>query len=100
MHLLSIGLTAGNNDNEPRFSFDREPWSVLAKTLVLRPRNTDEVNGIVRQSNLFHIAHLLRPSNWTRQQTMEWLERNPVRDNAEFQGTKKLDSAMCWKGEE
>jgi hypothetical protein len=31
---------------------------------------------------------------------MEWLERNPVRDNAEFQGTKKLDSAMCWKGEE
>jgi hypothetical protein len=85
LHLLSIGLTADNNDNEPLFSFDREPWSVLAKTSVMRPRNTDYVNEIVRRANLFHIVPLPRPSNWTRERTLEWLDRNPVRDEVDIE---------------
>jgi hypothetical protein len=37
LHLLCIGLTADNNNNAPLFSFDREPWSALGKTSVVRP---------------------------------------------------------------
>jgi len=37
LHLLCIGLTADNNDNEPLFLFDQEPWSVLAKILDVHP---------------------------------------------------------------
>jgi hypothetical protein len=84
LHLLSIGLTADNNDNEPLFLFDRAPWSVLAKISDMHPWTTDYVNEIVRRANLYHIALLPRPSNWTREQTMEWPERNPVRDLADI----------------
>jgi hypothetical protein len=85
LHLISIGLTADNNNNEPLFSFDQEPWSVLAKTSVIHPRNTDYVNEIVRRAKLFHIVPLPRPSNWTRERTLEWLDRNPVRDEVDIE---------------
>jgi hypothetical protein len=77
LFLLSIGLM--NYNNEPLFSFEREPWSLLPKT-SLRPRSIEYVNEIVRRANLFSITPVPRPNNWTRVQTMEWLEQNPIRN--------------------
>lgn len=83
LYLLSIGVRDSNN--EPLFSFEREPWSLLPKTSIMRPRNTDYVNEIVRRANLFEIVPVPRPSNWTRLQTSEWLHRNPVRDEKDIE---------------
>ena len=78
LFLLCIGLR--NHDNEqPLFSLESEPWSLLPKTTILRPKNSDYVKEITRRATLFNIAPLPRPSNWTRVQTLEWLEQNPVR---------------------
>jgi hypothetical protein len=74
LFLLSIGLM--NQNNEPLFSCEREPWSLLPKNF-LRPRSKEYENEIVRHANLFSIMPVPRPSNWTRAKTMEWLERNP-----------------------
>ena len=41
LHLMSIGVSADNNNEEPLFSFEREPWSLLPKTVGMRPCNTD-----------------------------------------------------------
>jgi hypothetical protein len=71
LYLLSIGLM--NHNNEPLFSFEREPWSLLPKT-SLRPRSNEYVNKIVRRANLFSITPVPRPNNWTRVQIMDWLE--------------------------
>jgi len=38
------------------------------------------VREITRRARLFNIAQIPRPSNWTRGQTLEWLEQNPVRE--------------------
>ena len=83
LYLLSIGVRDSNN--EPLFSFEREPWSLLPKNSIMRPRNTDYVNEIVRRANLFEIVPVPRPSNWTRLQTSEWLHRNPVRDEKDIE---------------
>ena len=78
LFLLSIGLM--NHNNKPLFSFEQEPWSLLPKT-SLRPRSNEYVNEqIVRCANLFSITPVPRPNNWTRVQTMEWLEQNPIRN--------------------
>jgi hypothetical protein len=69
-----------NHNNKPLFSFEQEPWSLLPKT-SLRSRSNEYVNEqIVRCANLFSITPVPRPNNWTRVQTMEWLERNPIRN--------------------
>jgi hypothetical protein len=44
------------------------------------PRNSDFVSKIARRVKLLQIVPVPRPSNWTRVQTMEWLDRNPVQD--------------------
>ena len=84
MYLLCIGLNY-DGGNEPLFSFEREPWSLLSKTSFPRPKNTDFVKEIGRRASLFNIAPVPRPSNWTRGQILDWLERNPVRDNADIE---------------
>ena len=61
----------------PLFSFEHGPWSLLPKTL-LRPKNIDYVKEIARRSSQYNIQPIPRPSNWTRVQILEWLERNPV----------------------
>ncbi len=82
LYLLCIGLNY-NCGNEPLFSFEREPWSLLSKTSFPRPKNTDFVKEIGRRASLFNIAPVPRPaSNSTRGQILDRLERNPVRDNA------------------
>ena len=51
---MSIGVSADNEDEEePLFSFDCEPWSLLPKTVGMRPRNTDYVKEIVRRADYF-----------------------------------------------
>jgi hypothetical protein len=83
LYLLCFGLL--NRDNEPLFSLEKEPWSLLPQTSFLRPKNIDYVNEIARRANLLNIAPAPRPSNWTRVQILEWLERNPVSDSADIE---------------
>ena len=75
LFMLSIGLRF---NDQPLFSVDDEPWLTLPKT-VLRPRNNDFVNEVLRRAKDMNMNPLPRPSNWNRLQTMEWLERNPLR---------------------
>ena len=85
LFLMCIGLNR-KGGNEPLFSFEREPWSLLPKTTsFVHPKNTDFVNKIGRRGSLFDISPVPRPSNWTRGQTLDWLERNPVCDNADIE---------------
>ena len=78
LFLLCIGLKF---DDEPLFAVDDEPWSTLPRT-VLRPRNNDFVHDFFRRARHWNMNPLPRPRNWNRQQTMEWLERNPVSTDA------------------
>jgi len=80
LYLMSIGLQC---NDVPLFSFETLPWSLLPKT-SLRPKNTDYGKEIARRATLFKISPAPRPSNWTRQQTIEWLQQNPVRENADI----------------
>jgi hypothetical protein len=80
LYLLSIGLK-GNNG--PLFSLEQEPWSLLPKN-SLRPKNNDYVKEITRRSKAYSIQPMPRPSNWTRQQITDWLERNPIHDVADI----------------
>jgi hypothetical protein len=47
LYLLSIGVR--DNNTEPLFSFDKEPWSHLPKTSFMCPRNSDFVSKIARR---------------------------------------------------
>jgi hypothetical protein len=80
LYLMSIGL---NGDNGPLFSLEEEPWSLLPKN-ALRPKNNEYVKEITRRSKHYDIQPIPRPSNWTRQQIMEWLERNPIHEVADI----------------
>ncbi len=87
MYLLCIGLNQSNSIHqqaEALFPFKTEPWSLLPKTLM-RPKNIDYVNEIVRRATLFNISPIPRPSNWNKVQKMEWLERNPIRDGGDIE---------------
>jgi hypothetical protein len=81
LYLLSIGLKGSNNG--PLFSLEQEPWSLLPKN-SLRPKNNDFVKEITRRSKAYNILPMPRPSNWTRQQITDWLERNPIREAADI----------------
>lgn len=87
LYLLCIGLMHCNHNNEeqPLFSFEQEPWSVLPKHSFLRPKNPDYVHEIRRRAKLFSIAPEPRPSNWSRVQILEWLERNPIQNAADIE---------------
>jgi hypothetical protein len=81
LYLMSIGLNGDNNG--PLFSLEEEPWSLLPKN-TLRPKNNEYVKEITRRSMLYDIQPIPRPSNWTRQQIMEWLESNPIHEVADI----------------
>jgi hypothetical protein len=73
------------NEEQPLFSFEQEPWLHLPKNSILRPKNTDFVHEISRRAILFNIVPVPRPpSNWTRVQILEWLERNPIHNVADI----------------
>jgi hypothetical protein len=74
LYLMSICL---NGENRPLFSLEQEPWSMLP-TNALCPKNNEYVKEITRRSKLYDIQPIPRPSNWTRQQIMEWLKCNPI----------------------
>ena len=63
LHLMSIGVSADNKNVKPLFSFECEPWSLLPKTVGMRPCNTDYLKEIVRQAELFHVVPVPLPSN-------------------------------------
>lgn len=85
LYLLCIGLNCNNGGNEPLYSSERKPWSLLPNTSFLQPKNTDFAKEIGQQADLFNIIPLPRSSNWTQGQRLEWLERNPACDNAEIE---------------
>jgi hypothetical protein len=71
---MCLGLThRTNNDSEeqPLFSFEQEPWSMLPKNSLLRPKNSDFVHVVTQLTHLFNIVPVPRPSNWSRAQVME-----------------------------
>ena len=80
LYLMCIGLSS---DNGPLFSLEREPWSRLPKS-SLRPKNNDCVKEVERRSKQYNIQPIPRPNNWTRQQIVEWLERNPICEPADI----------------
>jgi hypothetical protein len=82
LHLLCIGL---NHNELPLFSFDNEPWSRLPKTSVVRPQNSHLVKEVSRRAELYNITPVPRPHNWTRGQSMEWLQQNPVCGGADVE---------------
>ena len=86
LYLLCIGLVHRNDSNEeqPLFSFEQEPWLHHPKNYYVRTKNTDFVHEISRQAKLFNIVPVLRPSNRTRVQILEWLEQNPIHDVADI----------------
>jgi hypothetical protein len=78
LYLLCIGMTTANdNGNAPLFSFDEEPWLSLPKT-DFRPRNNDFIREVLRRASALKVDPMPRPSNWTRVQNIEWLERYPI----------------------
>jgi hypothetical protein len=85
LYLLCIGLNRPGNTNEPLFTFETEPWSLLPKTSMVRPRNVDYVNEIMRRATLLSIVPIPRPKHWTRVLTMEWLQENPIRHKADIE---------------
>ena len=54
LYSMCLGLThRTNNDSEeqPLFSFEQEPWSMLPKNSLLRPKNSDFVHEITRRTS-------------------------------------------------
>ncbi len=45
LYLMCIGL---NHNGLPLFSFDNEPWSLLSKSLLVRPKNPDFGKEVAR----------------------------------------------------
>jgi hypothetical protein len=86
LYLLCIGLNRrGDGNNEPLFSFELEPWSLLPRLSTMRPRNVEYVNEVVRRAKLFNTIPIPRPRNWNRVQAMEWLQHNPVCDQGDIE---------------
>ena len=82
LYLLCIGL---NHNELPLFSFDDEPWSLLPKTSIVCPQNSHLVKEASRRAELYNITPVPRPRSWTRAQSMEWLQQNPVRGGADVE---------------
>ena len=82
LYVLSIGL---EHNNEPLFSLEQEPWSTLSKNTLRPPKNSDLVKEVRRRAIASNMRSAPRPSNWTRNQMIEWLEEHPVSDSMDVQ---------------
>jgi hypothetical protein len=82
LYVLSIGL---EHDNEPLFSLEQEPWSTLSKNTLRPPKNSDLVKEVRRRATASNMRSAPRPTNWTRNQMIEWLEEHPVSDSMDVQ---------------
>ncbi|KAI2497898.1 hypothetical protein MHU86_16596 [Fragilaria crotonensis] len=82
LYVLSIGL---EHDSEPLFSLEQEPWSTLSKNALRPPKNSDLVKEVKRRATASNMRSVPRPSNWTRNQIIEWLEEHPVSDSMDVQ---------------
>ena len=81
LYLLCIGLyRPDTNDEKPLFSFEEEPWSSnVPSSSLIRPKNKDYMDEIVRRVKSLNIMPIPRPKNWNRDQQIEWLQQHPVR---------------------
>ena len=52
---------------------------------MVRPKNIDYVNEVMRRAELFNTVPIPRPRNKNRVQNIEWLEQNPICDHADIQ---------------
>ena len=88
LYLMCIGLR-DRDGNAPLFCLEKEPWShgcnfpkqrrCVLKTLTFTRKWSDEQCS----SMIFPVP---RPSNWAAQQLcMEWLQQNPVRNEADIE---------------
>lgn len=84
LYMMCVGLR-DRDGNSPLFCLETEPWLQLPKTASLRPKNTDFCNEVARRATLFNVFPLPRPSNWTRQLCIDWLQQNPVRNEADIE---------------
>jgi hypothetical protein len=80
LYVLSIGQTGLDHDDEPLFSLEQEPWSRLPKNALRPPKNSDLAKEVRRRAAIDNnnTRPGPRPSNWTRNQMIEWLQENPV----------------------
>jgi hypothetical protein len=92
LYLMCVGL---NHNGLPLFSFENEPWSLLPKSSLVRPKNTDYVKEVARRAEHFNISPAPRPSNWTRAQIMEWLEQNTIREEKDIEFLTNEVSRLC-----
>jgi hypothetical protein len=78
LYLMCIGLNNNNNDcNQPIFSLDNEPWTLLPKKSS-KPNNNEFVVEILRRTRDYNITPLPRPKHWKRNQIMDWLTENAI----------------------
>jgi hypothetical protein len=82
LYVLSIGL---EHDNEPLFSLEQEPWSTLSKNTLRPTKNSDLAKEVRRRATGSNIRSAPRPSNWIRNQMLEWLEEHSVTDSIDVQ---------------
>jgi hypothetical protein len=50
----------------------------------MRPKNVEYVLEVERRSLLYKCSPTPRPTNWKRNQTMKWLEQNPINNPADI----------------
>jgi hypothetical protein len=81
LYLFCIGLQE-NGTEEPLVKIDSEPWSRLPRA-SLKPKNIEYVSEVNRRAKLYAIVPTPRPSNWKRNQIMEWLDAHPVSGTAD-----------------
>ena len=85
LYLLCIGLNCPDRNEEPLFLFETEPWSLLPKSCMVRPKNMEYVHDIMRRAKLYNTVPLPRARKWNRVQTMEWLQQNPICNHADIE---------------
>ncbi len=81
LYVLSIGQTGLDHDHdEPLSSLEQEPWSRLPKNALRPPKSSDLGKEVRRRAAIDNnnTRPGPRPSNWTCNQMIEWLQENPV----------------------
>jgi hypothetical protein len=86
LYVLSIRQIGLDHNDEPLFSLEQEPWSRLPKNVLRPPKNSDLAKEVRRRAVIDNSTRPgPRPSNWTRNQMIEWLEENPVSASMDVQ---------------
>ena len=93
LYLMSISLN--DHNGLPLLSFENEPWSLLSKSSLVRPKNSDFGKEVARRAKQYNISPVPRPRNWTRERIMEWLEQNTMREEKDIEFLTVEVSRLC-----